>query len=109
MSLTQSKMFTDDFRSEPYWWTGTPRSITDDAVLPRRVDVLVIGSGYTGLCAALQTMRGGRSTVVIDAEDIGWGCSSRNGGQVSTGIKPDFVALSKRYGETKARAVLGEG
>ncbi len=109
MSVAQPKRFTDDFRSEPYWWTETPRSCADDTVLPRRVDVLVIGSGYTGLCAALQTMRGGRSTLVIDAEDIGWGCSSRNGGQVSTGIKPDFVTLSKRYGDTKARAVLEEG
>ena len=71
MSVAQPKMFTDDFRSEPYWWTGTPRSYADDTVLPRRVDVLVIGSGYTGLCAALQTMRGGRSTLVIDAEDMG--------------------------------------
>jgi len=38
-----------------------------------RADVVVVGSGYTGLHTALQTARGGRHTVVLDAEDAGWG------------------------------------
>ena len=59
-----------------------------------QVDVLVIGSGYTGLMAARETAQGGRTTLVIDAESAGWGCSSRNGGQVSTSIKPSFEDAS---------------
>ena len=78
-------------------------------MLPDSVDVLVVGSGYTGLCAALQTARAGRSTLVIDTEEPGWGCSSRNGGQVSTGIKPDFAALEKEHGREAAFEVHREG
>ena len=73
------------------------------------VDVAVVGSGYTGLNAALITARAGRSTMVLDAGDIGWGCSTRNGGQIITSIKPDFAKLSARYGPEKARSIRQEG
>jgi glycine/D-amino acid oxidase-like deaminating enzyme len=77
--------------------------------LPATVDVAVIGAGYTGLHAALQTARGERSTLVLDAEEAGWGCSTRNGGQVSTSIKPSFELLAKRHGATRAFGILQEG
>lgn len=96
-------------KTRPYWWDDAPRPALPDLVLPATVDVLVIGSGYTGLHAALQTARGGRSTLVVDAEDAGWGCSTRNGGQISTSIKPGFDQLVKRHGEQLALGILREG
>ena len=77
--------------------------------LPRSTDVLVIGSGYTGLGAALQTARAGRSTLVLDAGQAAGGCSSRNGGQVSQSIKPDFHWLARRAGNQTARGIYREG
>ena len=109
MDSNRSKIFASDFVDRPYWWGGTPRPHLTSDGLPPKVDVLIIGSGYTGLCASIQTARGGRSTLVIDTEDIGWGCSSRNGGQVSSSIKPDFARLSKQHGSDTAREVLKEG
>ncbi|MDE0208734.1 MAG: FAD-dependent oxidoreductase, partial [Boseongicola sp.] len=47
--------------------------------LPPSIDVAVVGSGYTGLNSAVVTARGGRSTLVLDAYDAGFGCSTRNG------------------------------
>jgi len=96
-------------RLEPYWWEATPRPRPEPEPLPQRVEVAVIGSGYTGLHAALQTARGGRETLVLDAEDLGWGCSSRNGGQISTSVKPDLEGLSARYGRERATEILREG
>ena len=66
-----ARFFTPDFKAEPYWWEATPRPTVPESPLPARVDVAVIGSGYTGLCAAIQTARGGRGTVVFDAEAPG--------------------------------------
>ena len=57
----------------------------------------------------LQVARGGRDTLVIDKEAAGFGCSTRNGGQVGSSIKPGFGELAKRHGETKALAILQEG
>ena len=86
-----------------------PRPALAEAPLPPSVDVAIVGSGYTGLHAALQVARGGRSTLVVDAEDAGFGCSTRNGGQVSTSVKPSFDALARRHGRDRAEAILEEG
>lgn len=97
-----------DFKTQPYWWDQTPAAEAGDSALPAKTDVLVIGSGYTGLHCALQTATADRSTVVIDAEAAGWGCSTRNGGQISGEIKPGYDELSRRYGSTKAFALIKE-
>ncbi len=99
----------DDCKLSPYWWEQVPRPILPDRALPKTVDVAVIGAGYTGLHAALQTARGGRTTIVFDAEDAGWGCSTRNGGQISTSIKPSFEQLARRHGSQRAFEILKEG
>ena len=70
---------------------------------------MVIGSGYTGLSAALQTARGGRETVVLDAEDAGFGCSTRNGGQISTSVKPRYAELVPQHGPELAFRIVKEG
>ena len=103
------ELFTDDFKSTPYWWEQTPPPDLTAQDLPEKADVVIVGAGYTGLSAALQTARAGRHTVVIDAENAGAGCSTRNGGQISTSIKPGFEALSSKYGAERAFNILKEG
>lgn len=102
-------IFAEGFKTTPYWWDHSPRPDLGPPRLPQRVDVAVVGSGYTGLHAALQTARGGRSTLVLDAGDAGWGCSTRNGGQISTSVKPDLALLTRRHGAAQARAILQDG
>jgi glycine/D-amino acid oxidase-like deaminating enzyme len=109
MSEAGETLFAPDFRPTPYWLDFTPAPELGSPGVPAQADVVIIGSGYTGLNAGLQLARGGRTTVVVDAEAAGWGCSTRNGGQVSAGIKPDFGELTTRYGETRARDILSEG
>lgn len=104
-----SNVFTDDFKLEPYWWETTPRPQLEPEAVPANADVAIVGSGYTGLNAALVLARAGRSVVVFDAEDAGFGCSSRNGGQISSSIKPGLDDLAAKYGTDTARAILGDG
>jgi glycine/D-amino acid oxidase-like deaminating enzyme len=102
-------LFAPDYKSAPYWWEATPRPSLPSTAPPARADVVIVGSGYTGLCAALPIASAGRSTVVLDAENPGWGCSTRNGGQVGTSIKPGFDDLAPLHGEERAFAMVKEG
>jgi glycine/D-amino acid oxidase-like deaminating enzyme len=104
-----ASLFAADLKLTPYWWDHVPRPVLPKTTPPSTADVVVIGSGYTGLSAALQTARGGRATVVLDAEDVGWGCSTRNGGQISTSIKPGYDLLSRRFGADRAFRIIKEG
>ncbi len=102
-------LFAPDYKNAPYWWEATPRPSLPGAAPPAHADVVIVGSGYTGLCAALPVARAGRTTLVLDAEDAGWGCSTRNGGQVSTSIKPGFDDLALLHGDERAFAMVKEG
>jgi sarcosine oxidase len=62
-------------------------------------DVAIIGGGYTGLSAALHLAEAGRRACVVDAEEIGFGASGRNGGQVNPGLKLTESGVVARLGE----------
>jgi len=102
-------IFTPGFQTRSYWQDIAPAIQIENRELPAEADVVVIGAGYTGLNAALQTSRAGLATLVIDAGDPGSGCSMRNGGQISTSIKPSFATLSRRHGSEIARNIFLEG
>ena len=59
----------------------------------RRADVLIVGAGYTGLSSALHLAQNGVEVAVLEAEEIGFGGSGRNMGQVNAGflLLPDEV------------------
>ena len=92
-----------------FWLEGLPEFNSISNKLPHRVDVAIVGSGYTGLNAALQTIRGGRSSVVFEAGVPGQGCSTKNGGQISTSIKPSLEKLSAKFGTQSGIAIRQEG
>jgi glycine/D-amino acid oxidase-like deaminating enzyme len=72
--------------SDPYWWDAAPPEVARDP-LPERADVLIVGSGYCGLSAAAELGRNGTGAIVLDADALGAGASTRSGGMVSSGQK----------------------
>lgn len=68
-----------------------------------RVDVAVIGGGFTGLGAALELAQKGVRVAVLEGADIGSGASGRNGGQIHTGQRIDPETLAQKLGEDAAR------
>ena len=79
-------IFHPDYKRAPYWWEAARPGAQYAADLPSKTEILIVGSGYAGLSAALELAREGRSVTVVDAMAFGEGASSRNGGCVSAGI-----------------------
>jgi glycine/D-amino acid oxidase-like deaminating enzyme len=93
----------------PFWWDTVPalRAGSERSELTRqKVDVAVVGGGYTGLSAARRLAQTGAEVSVFEREHAGWGASSRNGGQVLTGLKLDPATLVARYGDRRARGLF---
>ena len=69
----------------PTYWIGTAGAPPADDGPVRAdmdVDVVVVGSGYTGLSCAIHLAREhGIKAAVLEANGVAWGCSTRNGGQ----------------------------
>jgi len=69
----------------PTWWVASAgASPPDDGPVMQDIDcdVAIVGSGATGLATALFLAREhGIQAVVLEANQVAWGCSSRSGGQ----------------------------
>lgn len=72
----------------PTYWAATAGVIPEtDGPITRDidVDVAIVGSGYTGLaCAIFLAREFGIKAVVLEANRVAWGCSTRNGGQAQS-------------------------
>lgn len=86
MASQTSDIFTSDFKTQPYWWDAAPPETALDP-LPARADVVVVGSGFAGLNAAIELARHGKAVVVLEANELGSGGSTRTGGMISSGQK----------------------
>jgi len=105
----RDREMTTGVLATPYWQDADVVPKLEAPPLPARVDVLIVGAGYTGLSAARETSGAGADTLVLEAGAVGAGCSGRNGGQVAYSIKPTFAALKALHGESRASAIAQEG
>ena len=80
--------------------TGGSRVATPPLDGPVATDVAVVGGGILGVSTALHLALAGTGVVLVEAREIGWGASGRNGGLV--------VPHYARLGPADARAALGE-
>jgi len=84
----------------PSLWAATapPGPRLERLTGSRRVEVAVIGAGYTGLSTALHLATAGIECAVIDRHEPGWGASGRNGGQVLPGLRLQRAELRGIFG-----------
>ncbi|HVL54259.1 MAG TPA: FAD-dependent oxidoreductase, partial [Vitreimonas sp.] len=98
-----------DYEKRPYWHATMPElPDRSDRALPDAADVVVVGGGYTGVAAARRLAQQGASVSLLEAHELGWGASTRNGGIIHPGFKWGPKALIGRYGEEQGRALFRE-
>lgn len=105
-----SGIASGNIKFTPYWWEAAPQPVRESVELPASAEVVVIGAGFTGLSAALTLANKSSNVLVLDAQDAGFGCSTRNGGQVGTGLQGFSVKkLVDTYGYERAHQMYGQG
>lgn len=60
-----------------------------------RVDVAIIGGGFTGVATAVELAEKGYQVALLEANKIAWGATGRNGGQVTGSLSGD-AAMTKQ-------------
>ncbi|TKT75845.1 FAD-binding oxidoreductase [Aquamicrobium sp. LC103] len=99
---------TSDFKFQPYWWDAAAPMPFTAGGMKAAYDVVVVGSGFTGISAALHLARAGRSVAVLDRQDPGAGASRRNAGFVGRVLKKSYSELVASKGRDKALTIYRE-
>lgn len=68
-------------------------------------DVAVVGGGLAGLSAAIELADRGLRVVLLEAREVGWGASGRNGGQAIAGLACDQTVIEEQLGLDASRQV----
>lgn len=69
-------------------------------------DVAIVGGGLAGLSAALELAERGYSVRLLEAREVGYGASGRNGGQAIHGLACDIDEVELQLGAQDARRVF---
>ena len=96
-------LFHPDYKPEAFWWEAARPGTEHSTDLPPATEIFIVGSGYSGLSAALELARAGCSVTVVDAVAFGGGASTLSGGGVSAGIN-----LGKGISGTPGQNARGE-
>jgi glycine/D-amino acid oxidase-like deaminating enzyme len=93
----------EPFPLAPSLWatTAAPAPETPPLAESGRADVVIVGGGFCGLSTALHLAERGLRPVVLEAREVGFGGSGRNGGQVIPGLKYDPADLVARFGRER--------
>ena len=80
-----------------FWLDGLDRPAHPELVGQHAADLVVVGAGYTGLWTAIRAKERdpGRRVILLEAGQVGWAASGRNGG---------FCEASLTHGEENGRS-----
>lgn len=90
---------------EPTYYQATANTqlpvvkLTEDL----EIDTCVIGAGFSGLSTALELAKAGHKVAVVEAAQVGFGASGRNGGEVLVGYSCSMPSLIKQLGLEAAK------
>jgi glycine/D-amino acid oxidase-like deaminating enzyme len=103
-------IFHPDFTPAPYWWQAYTPTAGELVEVPRSAHVAIVGGGYAGLSTALELAKHNIDAVVLEANELGFGASTRNGGAVSGGVNigKSFTGKTTDVGPGRVDRILSD-
>ena len=79
-------------------WIEAPEDPAPALARDLRVDVAIVGAGYTGLSTAIALRNQGLDVALLEREFAGFGASGRNAGHLTPTIGKDLPTLLRVFG-----------
>jgi gamma-glutamylputrescine oxidase len=89
--------------SDRPFWQPPPRP--EPAPLPKRVEVLVVGGGITGVSLLRRLGERGVKAALVERDRLGFGASGRNAGFLLEGTAANYAEAVRSHGRKVAREV----
>lgn len=70
-----------------------------------QTEICIIGGGFSGVNTAVELAERGHQVVLLEAFQIGWGATGRNGGQMIRGIGEDVEQFKNQIGAEGVDAI----
>lgn len=104
--MPSASIFAEGFSPTPWWWEGFTPPADPPAELSTAAGTVVIGAGYAGITCALRLAEAGQDVLVLDAQALGSGASTRSGGQVSGGVNVGKSPTRRPLPQARKAALL---
>ena len=103
--MNQATQFNPDTEHARSYYAASAKGMRQRPALEAdlEADVCVIGGGFTGVNTAIELAQRGLSVILLEARQIGWGASGRNGGQLIRGVGHDVSGFTRYIGEDGVR------
>lgn len=89
--------------NESYWISSAEGNRYESINADVETDYLVIGGGIAGITSFFLLARSGRQAVLIDADRVGYGCTSRSTGKISCQHGLLYSTMEKKFGIDNAK------
>jgi glycine/D-amino acid oxidase-like deaminating enzyme/nitrite reductase/ring-hydroxylating ferredoxin subunit len=95
---------TRDGRNTSLWQKNTSGAAASDGLdTSRTFDALIVGAGITGVTTALLLQKAGRSCILVDAHNPGYGTTGGTTAHINTFADTTFAEVESKFSEEAAK------
>jgi glycine/D-amino acid oxidase-like deaminating enzyme len=88
------------------WQHDIPSYLSTVHDLPAQAEIVIVGGGITGLSTSLKLQLSGKSCVLIEAREIGFGTTGGTTCHLNTMVDTPYYRIKNDFGEDNARKVV---